>query len=116
MQPGERRVAGNDNIRVVAEPLQAPVPNISMNIIIGARGQPKKFNVPHSSEDEPNDDDAPGNALFKSGRSEKLADRQEVHNARNRQGGHEVRTTSVAEVAGADRERHAQRGAEYVHS
>ena len=63
MQPFNGRIAGNDNIGVVAEPLQAAVPNISMNIIIGARGQPKKFNVPHRSQDEPNDDDAPRKSL-----------------------------------------------------
>ena len=34
VQPGERRVAGNDNIRVIAEPLHAAIPNISMNVII----------------------------------------------------------------------------------
>ena len=59
MQPLNGRIAGNDKIGVVAEPLQAAIPNIAMNIIIGARGQPKKFNVPHSSQDEPNDDNAP---------------------------------------------------------
>jgi hypothetical protein len=46
-----------------------------MDIIIGARGQPKKLHVPHRREDEPNDDNSPGNASFESGRSEKLADR-----------------------------------------
>jgi hypothetical protein len=66
-----------------------------MNIIIGARGHPKKFNVPHSSQDEPNDDNASG----KSWRREKLTDRQEVHDARKRQRGHKVRSTSFAEVA-----------------
>ena len=95
MQPLNGRIAGNDKIGVVAEPLQAAIPNIAMNIIIGARGQPKKFNVPHSSQDEPNDDDAPR----KSWRSEKLTDRQEVHDARKRQRGHEVRSTPIAEVA-----------------
>jgi hypothetical protein len=66
-----------------------------MNIIVGARGHPKKFNVPHSSQDEPSDDNSSG----KSSRSEKLTDRQEVHDARKRQRGHEVRSTSIAEVA-----------------
>ena len=98
MQPLHCRIAGNHNIGVVAEPLQAAIPNIAMNIIIGARGHPKKFNVPRGCQDEPNDDNAPGNASFKSGRSEKLTDRQEVHDARNRQRGHEVRSTSIAEV------------------
>ena len=63
MQPLRGRIAGNDKIGVVAEPLQAAIPNISMNIIIGARGQPKKFNVPHSRQDEPNDDNASGKSL-----------------------------------------------------
>jgi hypothetical protein len=30
-----------------------------MNIFTGGRGHPKKVNMPHSSEDEPNDDNAP---------------------------------------------------------
>jgi hypothetical protein len=56
-----------------------------MDIIIGARGQPKKFDVPHSGQGEPNDENSPGNARFKIGRREKLTDRQQVRNARNRQ-------------------------------
>src|SRR5690242_5125005 len=98
MQSLSGRIAGNDNIGVVAEPLQAAIPNIAMNIIIGARGLPKKFNVPHSSQDEPNDDNAPR----KSWHGEKLTDRQEVRDSRNRQSSHEVRSTPIAEVARAD--------------
>ena len=64
------RIAGNNKVGVVAEPLQASIPNISMNIIIGARGQPEKFNVPHSSQDKPNDNNVSG----KFWRSEKLTD------------------------------------------
>ncbi len=60
MQALHGRIAGNDKIGVVAEPLQAAIPNVAMDIIIGTRGQPKKFNVPHSSQDEPDDNDAPG--------------------------------------------------------
>ncbi len=71
MQALGGRIAGNDKIGVVAEPLQAAIPNISMDIVLGARGQPKKCNVPRSSQYEPNHDNAPG----KSWRSEKLADR-----------------------------------------
>src|ERR1700758_3047350 len=37
VQPAERGVAGNDNIRVVAEPLHAAIPNVSMNVIIYPR-------------------------------------------------------------------------------
>src|ERR1700674_655995 len=99
VQRAESRVAGNDNIRVIAESLHAAIPNISMNVIIGARRHPKKCNAPHSSQDEPNDDNASGNASFKFGRSEKLADRQEVGDSRQRQRGHKVRTTPVAEGA-----------------
>jgi len=95
MQPLSGRIAGNDNIGVVAEPLQAAIPNVAMDVIIWARGQPKKFNVPHSSQDEPEDDDAPR----KSWCSEKLTDREEVHDACKRQRGHEVWSTPVAEVA-----------------
>jgi hypothetical protein len=71
MQRFDGRIAGDDKIGIVAEPLQAAIPNISMNVIIGARGLPKKFNVPHRGQDEPNDDNSPG----KLWRSEKLTDR-----------------------------------------
>ena len=64
-------IAGNDEIGVVAKPLQASIPDISMNIVVGARGSPKKFNVPHSSKEEPNDDNASGECWG----SEKLTDR-----------------------------------------
>jgi hypothetical protein len=66
-----------------------------MNIIISARGQPKKFNVPHRSQDDPEDNDA----SRKSWHGEQLTDREEVRDARERQRGHEVRPTSIAEVA-----------------
>jgi hypothetical protein len=71
MQPPHGRIAGNDNVGVVAEPLQAAIPNITMDIIIDARRHPKKFNLPHSSQDEPEDNDEPR----KSWRCEKLTDR-----------------------------------------
>src|SRR6266536_2553792 len=64
MQSLNSRVAGNDNIGIVAEPLQAAIPNISVDIIFSARGQPEKFNVPHRSQDEPNDATAPCVATF----------------------------------------------------
>jgi hypothetical protein len=66
-----------------------------MNIIIGTRRLPKKFNVPHSSQEQPNDDNASG----KYWGSEKLTDRKKVHDARKRQRAHKVRSTSIAEVA-----------------
>jgi hypothetical protein len=36
VQAPDRRIARNDNIRAIAEPLQAAIPNISVNVIIGA--------------------------------------------------------------------------------
>jgi hypothetical protein len=71
-------VAGNDKIGVIAEPLQAAIPNISMDITICAYGIPKKLNVPHSRQEEPNHD----NTTAECWGSEKLTDRQEVHDAR----------------------------------
>ena len=90
-----RRIAGNHNVGVVAEPLKAAIPNLSMNVIVSASGKPKKFNVPQGGEDEPNDH----NASRKSIGCEKLTDRQEVGDACEGQRGHEIRTTSVGEVA-----------------
>jgi hypothetical protein len=89
------RITGNDKIRVVTEPLQAAVPDISVDIIIGARGQPKKLDVPHSSQDEPGDDDAP----LKSRCCEELADREQVRGPRKRKRRIEVRSTPIAEAA-----------------
>jgi hypothetical protein len=66
-----------------------------MNIIVVAWGHPKKFNVPHGSQNESNDDNASGEFL----RGEKLTDREKVCDARKRQRGHEVRPTPIVEVA-----------------
>ena len=44
MKPFGSRIAGDNNIWVVAELLQWPS-QIFINIIIGGRRQPKKFNV-----------------------------------------------------------------------
>jgi hypothetical protein len=66
-----------------------------MDIIIGPRGQAKKFNMPHCCKDESNDDNAPG----KSWCGKQLTDRQQVHDSRKRQRDHEVRSAPIAEVA-----------------
>src|SRR5690348_12325298 len=116
MQPLNGRIAGDDNIGVVAEPLQAAIPDIAMDVIIDARGQPKKFSVPHRCQDEPNDENSPGNGPSKSGRDEKLPDREEIGDAGKRQPGHEMGSAAIAEVARAEGQGHAQRDAEYVHS
>lgn len=93
------RIAGNDKIGIVAESLQAAIPHISMNVIIGARWEPKKFNMPRSGKNEPNDDNASGKSWFKFWLSEKFPDREEVHDSRKCQRCQEVRPTPVAEVA-----------------
>jgi hypothetical protein len=85
-----------------------------MNVIIGARGDAKKCNVPHRSQDKPNDDNAAGKfwcgvepalsdrthgaSRMGAPPAKKLTDREEVCNARKRQRGHEVWPTSIAEV------------------
>jgi hypothetical protein len=71
MQRANGRIAGNDNIWVVAEPLQAAIPKIAMDVVVSACRQSKKFDVPHSSQDEPDDDNAPGKFWC----GEKLTDR-----------------------------------------
>jgi len=38
--------AGNDNIRVIAEPLHMAIPNISMNVIIRSRRHQYKWKTP----------------------------------------------------------------------
>jgi hypothetical protein len=95
MEPPDGRISGNYNVRVKAEPLQASIPNISVNIIVRSRLHPKKLNVPNSSHHEPNDDDAP----WKSWTSQKLTNGEDVHNACKCQTGHEVGSSPVAEVA-----------------
>ena len=60
MQASRGRIAGNDNVGIVAKPLHASIPDIAMNVIISARGQPKKCNVPHRGQEESNDGYAPG--------------------------------------------------------
>ena len=37
VQPAERRVARNDDVRVITEALHVAIPNISMNVIIFTR-------------------------------------------------------------------------------
>src|ERR1700746_3737196 len=103
-------IAGNDKVRVVAESLEASVPDISMNIIVGARRTPEKCDVPQSSHREPDDNES----SRKSWRTEKFTDREQVHDACNSQGRHEGWSTPVAEGARANRQGHKQDGAESV--
>jgi hypothetical protein len=78
VQASQGRVVGNDNIRVIAEALHAAIPKIAMNVIIAARRLSKKFNVPHSRQYEPNDDNAPGKCRAGAPPAKKLTDRQKV--------------------------------------
>src|SRR5579862_3513823 len=95
------RIAGADQIGIVAEALQAAVPDIAMNIIIRACGEAQEFNVPESSQDEPNDDGAPGKTWCSASvpPTKKLADRQEICDFCNCQSGHEPWPAPIAEVA-----------------
>jgi hypothetical protein len=81
-----------------------------VNVVVCARWEPKKFNVPNSGKDESNDD----NTLGKFWGAKKLTNCKQVCGGRKRQRGHEVRATSISEVARADGERHEQNGGEYV--
>jgi hypothetical protein len=56
MQRIGRRIAGNDEIWVVAKPLQVAIPDIAINILLGTGGNAKESNVPYRCQNEPNDD------------------------------------------------------------
>jgi hypothetical protein len=71
------------------------IPNVSVNVVVTARRQSQKCNVPHCSQEEPDDEKAPGNYW----RGDKLADRQKVRDAGKRQPGHEVWPAPITEVA-----------------
>jgi hypothetical protein len=51
-----------------------------MNVVIRSRRQPKKFDVPHRSQDQSDYDNAPG----KCRRGEKFADGCEIRDTRSR--------------------------------
>jgi hypothetical protein len=70
-----------------------------MDVIISARRDAKKFNLPHESEEKTDDNNAPRKPF----RREELTDREEVDDSRSRQRGHEPRSTSIAEGTCADR-------------
>ncbi len=94
LQTGESRIAGNDQIGVVAEPLHTAIPKIAMNIVVCAGWQAEKLDMPDGSENKPKNDDSSG----KSGRSKKFADREQVNEARNPQRGEEVRSPRSAKL------------------
>src|SRR5262249_43741153 len=110
-----RGIARNHKIRVVTEPLQTTVPYVAMNVVVGARGQPEKFNVPDCSQGDPDDAKAPGKCaggLL----AKELTDREEVSNPRYRERSHEWRPAAISKVARADGQRDENDAAEQVHS
>src|ERR1700704_6381037 len=95
MQPGKSRITGNDDIRVVAEPLDAATPDISMDIVIRSRRLQQEQNMPHNSQPQPDDNDA----LWETWRGEQLTHGEKVCNAGNCQRNDEGGSTQAAELA-----------------
>ncbi len=60
VQSGDRGIVGYHNVGVVAEPLQAAIPNIAANVVIGARRYREKRYVPDCGQPESYDDGALG--------------------------------------------------------
>src|SRR5262249_11043189 len=95
MQRAERRVAGNEAIGAVAEPLHAAVPQISMNVIIWTRWQPQEQTMPYCRQHERGED----HALGEYWREEELTNGQQVREAGNGQWNDEGRCTRAPELA-----------------
>ena len=95
VQAGKRGVTRNHDVRVIAKPLHAAVPNIAMNVVVYARWHSQKLEMPQCRKSETEDEDA----LRKFWRGEEFADGQEVRNASNSQGNKKGRFASAAEVA-----------------
>jgi len=110
MQRVERGVAGDEDVRVIAEPLDAAVPEISMNVVVRPRRHPEKRKPPYRGQHEPDDDDALRESLSR----EELANSQEVCAAGKAQRNDEGRRTQVGEVARADHQCHEHDQAEPV--
>src|SRR6202041_981257 len=104
VQPADRSVIGNHYIRVIAKPLHAAIPEITMNVVIWTWWLQQKWNVPQSSQHQPDDDDVARE--FR--RGEELANRKQVRGSGNCQWNDERRFADGAELACADRQRHEQ--------
>src|SRR5215468_9150120 len=81
-----------------------------MNIIIWPRGLQQKQKMPHSGEQQPDHDDP----FWEFWRGEELTHGEEVCDAGYAHPNQERRFPHIAELAGADRQRQKQDGAESV--
>src|ERR1700756_4712895 len=101
MQRFRSRIAGDDKVGVVAETLQAAIPNIAVNIIIGAWGQPKKRKGPTSGEGKTSQNHAPRKCRGGAGATsaKQFTNCEQVGNPRQCQENHEGRAAAVAKVA-----------------
>src|SRR6202021_4063609 len=60
VQPADRSVIGNHYIRVIAKPLHAAIPEITMNVVIWTWGVQKKWKVPQRTQHHPVVEDVAG--------------------------------------------------------
>ncbi len=110
LQRGERGVVGNDNVRVIAEALNAAIPNVAVNVVIWPRGLQQERKMPHGRKHEPDDDYAAREFL----REEELTNGKEVRDAGNEERDDERGRTDAAGAARADDLRHKQDRAEHA--
>src|SRR5215831_18480204 len=74
VQRVQRRVAGNEEIRAMTDPLYSSVPQIAVDVIIGTGWHLEKQQTPYRGQHEPDDD----HALREHRRVKQLANSQEV--------------------------------------
>src|SRR5712692_663471 len=115
MQSSQRGICGNQIIRVVAEPLNAPIPYIAMNVVIRPRRHHDEWNPPQSGQRETGE-----NHLAREPRCpEELADGDKIGDAGNSEENKEGRSAEAAPRADRQRCKHrhskpveSERGAE----
>src|SRR6516162_4117434 len=110
MQFAKGGIAGDDQIRVISEPLHTAIPNITMNVVIWARRHPEELNMAQSCKRKPDENNMPR----ESWRGEEFTNGDQVGNARNEQRNKERRTANPPEIKGTDEQRHEQNCAETV--
>jgi hypothetical protein len=59
VQPPDGRIAGDHDVRAISESLQAPIPDISVDVIVGTWSRPKIGNVPQRGQGKPNYENVP---------------------------------------------------------
>ena len=77
VQLREGGIGGNRSVRIVAEPLHPPVPHVSKDIVLWTRPHQKKWNPPHRSHRQADEDDVA--SVFR--RPNELTDGEKVGNA-----------------------------------